>query len=160
MNIIKHSFEPIYNNKSKILILGSFPSVLSRENNFYYGNTQNRFWKVLSILTDSTLPSSKADKISLLLKYNIALWDVVESCSIIGSSDNSISNVIPVDLSIIMNHANIEKIFVNGSMADKLYKKYCYSYTGINAVKLPSTSPANATYTLERLLENWQQVIY
>lgn len=158
MEILSHTFEPIFNHQSKILILGTFPSVISRKYDFYYGNPQNRFWKVISAITNSPLPITVEEKKNLLLNNQIALWDVIKSCTIKGSSDNSIENVVPVDLSYITSHSPITNLFANGSMAFKLYNQYCFKQTGIEAIKLPSTSPANASYTLESLIEHWQQI--
>jgi len=152
---MKHSFEPVYDTNSKVLILGTFPSVKSREQNFYYGHPQNRFWKVIATLTNTPLPISIEEKKAMLLHHGIALWDVIESCDIIGSSDSSIKNVIPMDFSTILLHSNITHIYANGATAFKLFQKYCETDTGINIIKLPSTSPANATFSLEKLLHEW-----
>lgn len=156
---LEHTLEPIYDENSKILILGSFPSVKSRENNFYYAHLQNRFWKVLAYLTKEKLPNSITEKKELLLKHNIALWDVINSCQIIGSSDSSIKEVVTNDLQLIIGKSSIEAIYTNGGIADKLYKKYLEKTTGITATKLPSTSPANARYSLEKLEKIWQEKI-
>lgn len=156
---VKHTFAPLYNNDSKILILGSFPSVKSRQNGFYYGHPQNRFWKVISSLFDCEIPQTIEDKKDLILNSKAALWDVIESCDIIGSSDNSIQNVIPNDLNLILSSAKIEKIYANGKTAAKLYEKYSQEFTGKPIITLPSTSPANAAYTLEKLIKSWEQII-
>lgn len=155
---IKHTFEPIFNKDSKILILGSLPSVKSREEGFYYGHPQNRFWSVLSSIYNLEIPKTIDEKIKMLINNNIAIWDVIESCDIIGSSDSSIKNVIPADLSKILNNSNIQNIYANGKTASKLYKKYSEKNTGIKIIELPSTSPANATYTLDRLIEVWKVI--
>ena len=154
--MITHPFPPLYNDHSKILILGSFPSVKSREQMFFYGHPQNRFWKVTSAVFQEPLPNNIEEKKSFLLANCIALWDVIASCDIEGSSDSSIKNVIPNDPSPILKKAPIEKIFVNGKTAEKYYNKYTKSITGITAHVLPSTSPANAAWTLERLIEAWK----
>lgn len=154
-----HSIQPIYNEDSHILILGSFPSVKSRESRFFYGHPQNRFWKVLVGLTGDPLPDSIEDKKIFLLRNHIAVWDVIKSCDIEGSSDSSIKNVLPNDLNIILAGAPIRRIYTNGGTADRLYQKYCFANTGIKAIKLPSTSPANAACSLERLIENWQTIM-
>lgn len=151
-----HNIEPVFNENSKILILGSFPSVKSREQKFFYGHPQNRFWRVISSITNETLPSTIEEKKLLLLKHNIAVWDVIKSCDIIGSSDSSIDNVCINDFSVIFNKANIRHIYANGDKAYSLFKKY-YS-KDVDIVKLPSTSPANAQYTLERLCEAWSVI--
>ncbi len=153
---IEHTFEPIYDAKSKILILGSFPSVKSRENQFYYGHPQNRFWKVLAYILSADIPQTIEEKKSLLLEHNIAIWDVIASCSIVGSSDISIRDVIVNDFSEILKKSQIEMIYVNGTKAYELYHKYAEKKTGIKAIKLPSTSPANAAWSLERLCEAWK----
>lgn len=156
---VNHTFAPLYNNDSKILILGSFPSVKSRQNGFYYGHPQNRFWKVISSLFNCEIPQTIEDKKDLILNSKAALWDVIESCDIIGSSDSSIQNVIPNDLNIILSNAKVEKIYANGKTAAKLYEKYSQELTGKPIITLPSTSPANAAFTLEKLIKNWEQII-
>lgn len=153
---VSHEFPPVYNENSRILILGSFPSVKSREQNFYYGHPQNRFWKVLARLTAEEVPQSVEEKCALLLKHRIAVWDVIESCEIIGSSDSSIRKVIPADLNQILNNCDIQEIYANGTTAKKLYEKYCRKQTGREITGLPSTSPANAAWSLDRLLEAWK----
>ncbi len=157
---VEHTFEPVYDRNSKILILGTFPSVKSREQSFYYGHPQNRFWKVLGTLTGEELPQTVEEKKAMLLKHGIAVWDVIQSCDIIGSSDSSIRNVVPAKLGRILESSPIEKIFANGDKAYRLYKKYCQKETGRPIVKLPSTSPANAIFTLERLTDSWKEQIY
>jgi TDG/mug DNA glycosylase family protein len=152
---LTHTFEPIYDEKSKVLILGTFPSVKSREQQFYYGHPQNRFWKLLAKLTGEEVPNTIAKKKYFLLRNEIAVWDVVQSCMIEGSSDSSIQNVVPNDIASILEKTEIKKIFANGGKAFSLYKKYTYPITGVQAVKLPSTSPANAAFSLERLEEEW-----
>ena len=148
-----HTVEPIYDKNSKILILGSFPSVKSREANFFYGHPQNRFWKVLANVMNDVCPGTTEEKKAFLIKHNIAVWDVIASCDIEGSSDSSIKNVTPNDLRRILQTAEIKKIFTNGNTAYKLFVKY---NSDLNAVKLPSTSPANAMFSLEKLIEYWR----
>lgn len=152
---VNHSFGPVFNNESRILILGSFPSVKSREISFYYGHPQNRFWKVLGIIYKEDIPKDIEGKKEFLLKNHIALWDVVASCNIIGSSDSSISEVEPNKLELILNNADISKIYVNGTKAYDLYRKLCSSKYKREIVKLPSTSSANAAYSLDRLVNEW-----
>lgn len=152
---IKHSFEPVYDKNSKILILGTLPSVKSRETEFYYGHPQNRFWRLVSQLMNEPMPESTAEKKSMLLKCGIALWDVVFECDIIGSSDSSIKNVVPADISIILESADIRCIFANGKTAEKLFNKYQKPICGREIVCLPSTSPANASWGIERLMSKW-----
>lgn len=154
---VKHTFEPVFDERSRILILGSFPSVKSREGNFYYGHAQNRFWQLLSRLTKEAVPETIEEKKALLLKHQIAIWDVVAACDIKGSSDSSIRNVIPTDLNKVLRAANIEKIIANGDKAYKLYEKYCKQQTGREIVKCPSTSPANALFSLEKLEDAWHR---
>lgn len=156
---LEHTLEPIYDEKSKVLILGSFPSVKSRADSFYYGNPQNRFWKVVAFLTGEEVPSSTIGKKKLVLKNNIAIWDVISSCQIIGSSDSSIKDIMPTDIARITKSANIKAIYTNGGLSNKLYKKYLQKTTEIEAIALPSTSPANARYSLEQLEKIWQDKI-
>lgn len=153
-----HEFEPVFNQHSRILILGTFPSVKSRELQFYYGHPQNRFWKVLSALTKEPLPSSIKEKKALLLSHRIALWDVIYSCDIVGSSDTSIKNVIPSDIPYLLENSSIQTIYGNGTKACQLYDHYLLSKTGMPIHKLPSTSPANASYSLEKLIASWSVI--
>lgn len=155
MEHVYHEISPVYDSESKILILGSFPSVKSRETAFFYGHPQNRFWKVLSALCHEDLPATVEKKKEFLLRNHIAVWDVIASCDIQGSSDSSIKNVTPNDLNLILNHSKIHSIYTNGATSYKLYQKYCLAATGREALKLPSTSPANAAFSLERLIEQW-----
>ena len=153
-----HPIPPVYRADSRILILGSFPSVKSRETGFFYGHPQNRFWKVLATLLKEPVPDTIEEKKAMLLAHRIALWDVIQSCDIKGSSDSSIKNAVPNDFSFILKTAPIRQIYTNGGTAYKLYHKYCEKVTGFEAVKLPSTSPANASYSLERLISQWNQI--
>lgn len=153
-----HTIQPIYNRDSKILILGTFPSIKSREESFFYAHPQNRFWKVLALVFEQSLPNSIEEKTEFLLKNKIALWDVISSCDIVGSSDSSIKNVKVNDIGKILKIADIQKIFVNGNKAYQLYRKYIEPEFNISAVCLPSTSPANARYNLEKLLKDWQKI--
>ena len=155
---IVHSFESVYDKDSEILILGTLPSVKSRENNFYYGHKQNRFWKVLATLLKEPVPDTIEEKKAMLLAHRIALWDVIQSCDIKGSSDSSIKNVTPTDLNQILNHCQIRQIYANGNKAGALYKKYQQPLTGREILVLPSTSPANAAWSLERLYEKWSVI--
>ena len=150
-----HPIPPLYNENSRILILGSFPSVKSREGRFFYHHPQNRFWKVVAGVLEVPVPVTVEEKREMLLSGGIAVWDVIASCRITGSSDSSIRDVVPNDLNRILDAAPIQKIFVNGGTAGRMYKKYCQPVTGREAVQLPSTSPANAAWSLERLLEAW-----
>lgn len=156
--MIQHPFPPLYDENSRILILGSFPSVKSREQKFFYGHPQNRFWQVLSAVLGCPVPETVEEKKRLLHSRHIALWDVIASCEITGSSDSSIKNVIPNDLTPILNSADIQQIFVNGRASEKYYKKYARDEIGRDAVYLPSTSPANAAWTLDRLVKEWREI--
>ncbi|MCR5816968.1 MAG: DNA-deoxyinosine glycosylase [Ruminococcus sp.] len=151
-----HSIEPVYAKNSRVLILGSFPSVKSREAKFFYSHPQNRFWRVLARLFDEPIPESVADKKKLLITHHIALWDVIKSCEIEGSSDTSISDVTPNDISVILGTADIAAIFCNGTKAYELYNRHIKPIVKTSALKLPSTSPANAACTLDKLCESWQ----
>ena len=153
---VRHPFPPLYDAHSEILILGSFPSVKSREQQFFYGHPQNRFWRVTAAVFGCAVPQTVAEKRAFLLANHIALWDVIASCEIAGSSDSSIRNVHPNDLTPILSAANIRQIFVNGGTAAKYYDKYQKPVLGRDAVRLPSTSPANAAWSAARLTEAWQ----
>ena len=157
--MIVHPINPIYDEKSQILILGSIPSVKSREEGFFYGHPQNRFWRVMAKICDEPVPESIEDKTRLLLNNHIALWDVIHSCEITGSADSTIKNVVPNDIGIITEKAMIKRIFVNGRKAESLYKRYIEKKIGIKAVCLPSTSPANASWSEGRLYEYWKSKI-
>ena len=159
MNTVTHPIPPVFDSASRILILGSFPSVKSREGHFFYHHPQNRFWKTLAGVLDVPVPDTIAEKKAFLLSHRIALWDVIRSCDIKGSSDQSIRNVVPMDLNRILKTASIRQIITNGSTAHGLYMKYCREQTGRDAVRCPSTSPANAAFTLDRLAEAWAQAI-
>lgn len=156
---LKHTFDPVFNTESKILILGSFPSVKSRENNFFYGRPQNRFWKVMAKVLEWEVPKTIEEKRKMLLENHVAVWDVIASCSIVGSSDTSIKDVVVNDFSKILENSKVERIYVNGGKAYELYHKYAEKVTGIKAVKLPSTSPANAAWSLEKLTKTWKEII-
>lgn len=154
--MVIHPIESIYDKSSKILILGSFPSVKSREEGFFYGHKQNRFWKVVSGVFEEEEPGTIEEKKALLIKNRIAVWDVIQSCDIEGSSDSSITNVVPNDLSVILNSADIKAIYVNGKTALKYYEKYTEPVIKRPAICLPSTSPANAVWNMEKLLSAWK----
>ena len=156
---VKHTFEPVYDEVYKILILGSLPSVKSREQGFYYGHPQNRFWKVLAKLLEWEEPVTIEEKKTMLLKNRIAIWDVLESCDIKGSSDSSIKNPVAADIPGLLKKTKIEKIYVNGTTAGKYYKKYILPVTGVDAVVLQSTSPLNCRYDMDKLTENWSVIM-
>ncbi len=155
----EHEFPPVYDNNSTILIMGSFPSVKSREEGFYYGHPQNRFWKVISSIYDENIPITIDEKKELLLKHNIALWDVISKCDIVGSSDSSIKNIEVNDIKKLIAHTHISKLYANGKKAWQLYMKYVYDDTKTEAYLLPSTSPANAAWTLDKLVTKWHCAI-
>ncbi|MEG1718757.1 MAG: DNA-deoxyinosine glycosylase [Clostridia bacterium] len=154
-----HNIPPLFDKNSRILILGSFPSVKSREQAFFYGHPQNRFWRVLSSVLNKPLPVTITQKKSFLLSNHIALFDVIKSCDISGSSDSSIKNVIANDLTPILNTANIKAIFCNGKKSESMYNKYIYPNINIKAIVLPSTSPANAVYSLEKLITSFEIIL-
>ena len=156
--MIIHPIPPVFDRSSRILVLGSFPSVKSREANFFYGHPQNRFWKVTAAVFGEDVPVSVEEKKAFLLRNRIAVWDVIHSCDITGSSDASIRNVVPNDLSVILDAADIRTIFVNGKTAERYYRQYTEPRTGRPAVCLPSTSPANAAWSMEKLAAAWQTI--
>ena len=158
MSAIQHPFPPLYDAQSEILILGSFPSVKSREQQFFYGHPQNRFWRVTAAVCGDEIPVTVAEKRAFLLRHHIALWDVIASCEITGSSDSSIRNVVPNDLTPILAAADIRQIYVNGGTAAKYYDRCQKPVLHRNAIRLPSTSPANAAWSLDRLIGAWTQI--
>lgn len=153
-----HTIAPVYDENSRILILGSFPSVKSREAAFFYGHPQNRFWRVLAAVLGEDTPQTAAEKKSLLLRHGVALWDVIASCDIAGSSDASITNVVPNDLSRILDAAPVRRIFCNGGTAYRFYRRYDEAVWG-KAEALPSTSPANARSSVQALTERWRAAL-
>ena len=154
-----HNISPVFDGNSKILILGSFPSVKSREECFFYGHPQNRFWKVISKVFDMPEPQSIPEKRKLILSNSLALWDVIGSCEIVGSSDSSIKNAVPNDVMKIINQTSVKRIILNGKTAEKYYNRYLKKKIPIEAVTLPSTSPANAAWSLDRLLAEWGKAL-
>lgn len=156
---IVHSIPPLFNSDSRILILGSLPSVKSREAMFFYGHPQNRFWKMISLVFGEPFPQSVEEKKKLVLKHNLAMWDAIYSCDIIGSSDSSIKNVTPTDLKRIVDHSKVEKVLCNGKTSGKYYEQYQMKELGIRAEVLPSTSPANAACSLEKLVDIWGEAL-
>ena len=158
-NYLVHTFKPIWDENSKVLVLGTFPSVKSREYGFYYGHPQNRFWKVIAAITNQSAPVTIEDKKKLLLASNIAVWDVIASCNIKGSSDSSIRDVSVNKLSPLLTGSRITRVYANGAKAHELYMKYSYGETGMEITRLPSTSPANAVYTLEKLVDAWSVLV-
>jgi hypoxanthine-DNA glycosylase len=165
---LEHPFEPVFDEKSSVLILGTFPSVKSRERGFYYGHPQNRFWKIISRVTKTyPIPETITDKRRMLLENGIALFDALQSCDIEGSSDSDIKNAVPADLSPILNGADIKRVCANGEKAYRLLMKYFRPNAGLEIrplaeptiIKLPSTSPANARYGFERLVSEWEKIL-
>lgn len=155
-----HPFEPVYHKNSKILILGSFPSIKSREINFYYGHPQNRFWKILENIYDEKIENIIDAKKSFLLKNNIALWDTIKECDINSSSDSSIKNAIPNDIELIVKECNLEAIYCNGNTSYKLFMRYFKdTITNIPIICLPSSSPANAKFSINELTDIWKKYI-
>ncbi len=158
ISMIIHPIPPVYDKDSRVLILGSFPSFKSRETGFFYGHPQNRFWKVLATVFQEETPGTIDEKKEFLLRNHVAVWDVIRSCDIEGSSDASIRNVIPNDLQTILSSAEIKAVYVNGKTAFKYYEKYMYPKIQREAKVLPSTSPANAAWNLQRLVDAWKCV--
>ena len=156
---MEHPIPPLFDGACTRLILGSFPSVKSREAGFFYGHPQNRFWKVMAGIFEDEVPLTVPEKRALLLRHHVAVWDVIASCDITGSSDASIKNVRANDLGTILEAAPIRTIYVNGQTAEKLYLRYILPQTGRPCVYLPSTSPANAAWSLERLIESWRSTL-
>lgn len=155
---LKHTFQPVYDRHSRLLILGTFPSVKSRENHFYYGHPQNRFWKVIAKLTGSPVPETIEEKKKMLLTNHIAIWDVIASCTIAGSSDSTIRDVKANDIKGLLDKTDISAIYGNGAKACELYDRFVREQTRIEIQKLPSTSPANAAFRLEGLCEKWKLI--
>lgn len=155
---ITHPIPPLYNENSRVLILGSFPSRASRSAAFFYGHPRNRFWQIIARVTGDPTPQSTDEKRALALRHGIALWDTIASCDIRGSSDASISNVVVNDISAILNTAPIKAVFTNGTASSKLYEKYILPETGVRSTALPSTSPANAAMSADALYLRWRVI--
>lgn len=156
---LTHPFPPVCDGNSRILILGSFPSAASRRAGFYYGHPRNRFWRVLEAVTGETVPEETEGRREFLLAHGIALWDSIGSCEIEGSSDASIKNSVPNPIAELIAETRIERVFCNGKASHACYEKYVYPLTGVHAVFLPSTSPANAAWSMERLAEEWKRIL-
>ena len=156
--MVVHPIPPVYDAESRVLILGSFPSVKSREEAFFYGHPQNRFWRVLAAVYEEAVPQTVEEKKAFLLRNRIALWDVIASCEIEGSADSTIKAVVANDVSRILDAAEIQEIYVNGKAAETYYHRHLRQTLGRDAVCLPSTSPANAAWTLERLIAQWRKI--
>lgn len=159
LSFVEHTIKPVYDENSKILILGTIPSPKSREHGFYYSHPQNRFWKLMSIIFNTALPVNNEQKRKLLLENHIALWDVLKSCDIKGAGDSSIKNPEVNDIVWLLRESKIETIFTTGRKATDLYNKYCREYTNIDTYYLPSTSPANcANFSLEDLVREYEVI--
>ena len=156
---LTHPFPPVFDENSRILILGSFPSAASRQAGFYYGHPQNRFWRVIAAVTGEDTPAGIPQKRELLLKHGIALWDSVQSCEIAGSSDASIRGANANDIPALLSGTHIARVFCNGRTSWNCYNRFILPQTGIKAEALPSTSAANASWSLERLIAAWQVIL-
>jgi hypoxanthine-DNA glycosylase len=155
---ITHTLSPVFNQESRVLILGTMPSPKSREAGFYYGHPRNRFWMVLSDILGEAFPQTRGERIALVRSHRIALWDVLAGCDICGADDSSIKNPKANDLRIILAHSEVKTIFTTGTKAFQLYRKYCFCQTGIEALPLPSTSPANCRVSYEELKKAYQVI--
>ena len=156
---VSHEFPAVYDRESRVLLLGWIPSPRSREVGFYYGHPQNRFWKVIAEVLGEDVPETIPQKKAMLRRHHVALWDVLESCTIVGASDTSIGDVVPNNISKIVKGSKIARVFCTGATAYRLYQKYCAADVGIDAVKLPSTSPANCAVPMERLVEAYRAIL-
>lgn len=155
---VTHEFPAVYDRNSRVLLLGSIPSPKSREVGFYYGHSQNRFWKVLAQVLGEPVPETIPQKKAMLKKHHVALWDVLESCTIVGASDTSIEDVVPNKIGELVKRSKVSRIFCTGATAHKLYQKYCAKDVGIDAERLPSTSPANCAVSIEKLVDAYKVV--
>ncbi len=153
-----HPFDPLYDKQSRILILGSFPSPQSRKQQFFYGHPQNRFWRIMAKVLDEDVPCTIEEKKEMMKRNHIALYDAIYSCDIIKASDSSIRNVVPSDLSSIIEGSKISRIYCNGRKSFECFLRYQKDIIKMDAIMLPSTSPANASFTLEKLYESWKEI--
>ena len=156
---VTHEFPALYDRESRVLLLGSIPSPKSREMAFYYGHPQNRFWKVMATVLGESVPETIAQKKVMLKKHHVALWDVLDSCTIVGASDTSIEDPVVNNIGELVKKSKVSRIFCTGATAYNLYQKFCVKEVGIDAVKLPSTSPANCAVSLEKLVEAYKKVL-
>ena len=156
---VQHTIEPVYDARSRVLVLGTMPSPKSREAGFYYGHPQNRFWRVMAALFGAPLPQTNEEKRALMLTHGIALWDVLAECTITGASDSSITECIPNDIPWLLERTCVEAVFCTGAKAASLYEKHCAPITGIPCTRLPSTSPANAAASLDQLISAYRQIL-
>lgn len=153
---VAHPFPPVVDAACRVLVLGSFPSVKSREEGFFYGHPRNRFWPLVAALFGEPAPQSIPEKRALLLRHHIALWDVIARCDITGSADSSIRDAVPVDIGQITQVCRLTQVYCNGALSGRLYGKYLQPRLGLPGQTLPSTSPANAAWSFARLLDAWQ----
>lgn len=158
MSAVVHPFPPIFDPFSRVLILGSFPSVVSRREQFYYANRSNRFWPVLTAVFDETDDGNRAGREDFVHRHHIALWDVIYSCTIQGSSDASIANVRVNPIEQFLKRSHIRAVFTTGQRAGKLYTTYIRS--PLPHIPLPSTSGANARMDFNTLLEEYRKIRY
>lgn len=156
---ITHTFEPVFDSESRVLILGTMPSPKSRENGFYYSHPQNRFWKVMAQLFQEEVPIAAAEKRSMMQRHGIALWDVLAQCDIKGADDNSIQNPVANDIKGLLGQTRIKAVFTTGATAARLYEKLVQEETGIPARRLLSTSPANCRYSVDMLVEDYRVIL-
>ena len=159
LQTVTHPIPPFCEAGARVLILGSFPSVKSRESGFFYGHPQNRFWRVLAAVFEDTVPATVEEKKAFLAAHGIALWDVIASCRIEGSADSSIRDVVPNDIASLLKSHSIRAIFTNGKTAQTLYDKHIFPTLGVSALCLPSSSPANAAWSAEKLVNAWREII-
>ena len=156
---VTHEFPALYDRESRVLLLGSIPSPKSREMAFYYGHPQNRFWKVMAAVLGESVPETIAQKKAMLKKHHVALWDVLDSCTIVGASDTSIEDPVVNNIKDLVKKSKVTHIFCTGATAHKLYQKLCAKDVGIDAIKLPSTSPANCAVSLEKLVAAYKVIL-
>jgi len=156
---VVHNIPPLYDSESRVLLLGSIPSPKSREVRFFYGHPQNRFWRVLAAVLDEPMPASIPEKRAMCLKHHIALWDTIAQCDIAGASDTSIKNAVPNDIGRLLRESKIERIYATGGKSAELYRKLVEPQTHVPIIQLPSTSPANAAWSLERLIEAYRAIL-
>ena len=156
---VSHEFPAVYDRSSRVLLLGSIPSPKSREVGFYYGHPQNRFWKVLAAVLGEPLPETIPQKKAMLKKHHVALWDVLDSCTIVGASDLSIEDPVVNNIKDLVEKSKVTRIFCTGATAHKLYQKLCAKDVGMDAIKLPSTSPANCAVSLDKLVEAYKMIL-
>lgn len=159
LQTVVHTIPPLYDRHSRVLLLGSIPSPKSREVGFFYGHPQNRFWRVLAAVLDEEMPQTIDEKRAMCLKHHVALWDTIARCDIVGASDTSIRNAVPNDIGKLVRESEITRIFATGGKSAELYRKLIEPQLHIPITQLPSTSPANAAWSLERLIEAYRVIL-